>query len=73
MQRVAGAEEFLGLERVAAGGTAPDPEVVTELLTRRHRTPRDERKVAPLSGTRRFPIAFGRRRLKICRDLLSIE
>ena len=41
--RVGRVEEFLdALERVAAGGTALDPEVVTELLTRRHRTVIDE-------------------------------
>ena len=41
--RVGRVEEFLdALDRVAAGGTALDPEVVTELLTRRHRTPIDE-------------------------------
>ena len=41
--RVGRVEEFLdALDRVAAGGTALDPEVVTELLTRRHRTPLDE-------------------------------
>ncbi|MCX5246399.1 response regulator transcription factor [Streptomyces sp. NBC_00201] len=35
-------DEFLdALERVAAGGTAPDPEVVTELLARRKDTPLD--------------------------------
>ena len=37
--RVGRVEEFLeALDRVAAGGTALDPEVVTELLTRRRRT-----------------------------------
>jgi DNA-binding NarL/FixJ family response regulator len=41
--RVGRVEEFLdALDRVAAGGTALDPEVVTELLARRHRTPLDE-------------------------------
>jgi len=40
--RVGRVEEFLeALDRVAAGGTALDPEVVTELLTRRRRTPLD--------------------------------
>nr|WSZ16177.1 response regulator transcription factor [Streptomyces canus] len=40
--RVGRVDEFLdALERVAAGGTALDPEVVTELLTRRHDTPLD--------------------------------
>ncbi|MEU4657401.1 response regulator transcription factor [Streptomyces sp. NPDC023723] len=40
--RVARVDEFLdALERVAAGGTALDPEVVTELLTRRRDTPLD--------------------------------
>lgn len=38
--RVGRVDEFLdALERVAAGGTALDPEVVTELLTRRRDTP----------------------------------
>jgi DNA-binding NarL/FixJ family response regulator len=38
--RVGRVEEFLdALSRVAAGGTALDPEVVTELLSRRHTTP----------------------------------
>lgn len=40
--RVGRVDEFLeALERVAAGGTALDPEVVTELLTRRGNTPLD--------------------------------
>ncbi|MES5825138.1 response regulator transcription factor [Streptomyces sp. RG80] len=40
--RVGRVDEFLdALERVAAGGTALDPEVVTELLTRRKDTPLD--------------------------------
>lgn len=40
--RVGRVEEFLdALERVAAGGTALDPEVVTELLARRPSTPLD--------------------------------
>jgi DNA-binding NarL/FixJ family response regulator len=40
--RVGRVEEFLdALDRVAAGGTALDPEVVTALLTRRHHTPLD--------------------------------
>jgi len=40
--RVGRVDEFLdALERVAAGGTALDPEVVTELLTRRRDTPLD--------------------------------
>ncbi|WP_030437611.1 response regulator transcription factor [Actinoplanes subtropicus] len=40
--RVGRVEEFLeALDRVAAGGTALDPEVVTELLARRRNTPLD--------------------------------
>jgi DNA-binding NarL/FixJ family response regulator len=40
--RVGRVDEFLdALERVAAGGTALDPEVVSELLTRRKDTPVD--------------------------------
>lgn len=40
--RIGRVEEFLdALERVAAGGTALDPEVVTELLTRRKGLPLD--------------------------------
>lgn len=40
--RVGRVDEFLNvLERVAAGGTAIDPEVVTELLTRRRNSPLD--------------------------------
>ncbi|MFF7281877.1 response regulator transcription factor [Streptomyces griseorubiginosus] len=40
--RVGRVDEFLdALERVVAGGTALDPEVVTELLTRRRDTPLD--------------------------------
>ncbi|MFF8786412.1 LuxR C-terminal-related transcriptional regulator [Streptomyces sp. NPDC015125] len=40
--RVGRVDEFLNaLERVAAGGTALDPEVVTELLTRRRDDPLD--------------------------------
>jgi DNA-binding NarL/FixJ family response regulator len=40
--RVGRVEEFLdALDRVAAGGTALDPEVVTELLVRRRDSPLD--------------------------------
>jgi DNA-binding NarL/FixJ family response regulator len=40
--RVADIEEFLdALRRVAAGGTALDPEVVAQLLVRRHSDPLD--------------------------------
>ena len=40
--RVGRVDEFLdALERIAAGGTALDPEVVTELLTRRRDSPLD--------------------------------
>lgn len=40
--RVGRVDEFLdALERVAAGGTALDPEVVTELMTRRRNSPID--------------------------------
>ncbi|MEU6145101.1 response regulator transcription factor [Streptomyces sp. NPDC047081] len=40
--RVGRVDEFLdALERVASGGTALDPEVVTELLTRRKNSPLD--------------------------------
>jgi DNA-binding NarL/FixJ family response regulator len=40
--RIGRVDEFLdALERVAAGGTALDPEVVTELMTRRRGTPID--------------------------------
>ncbi|MEU6200740.1 response regulator transcription factor [Streptomyces sp. NPDC047061] len=40
--RIGRVDEFLdALERVAAGGTALDPEVVTELLTRRKDSPLD--------------------------------
>jgi DNA-binding NarL/FixJ family response regulator len=40
--RIGRVEEFLeALDRVAAGGTALDPEVVTELLSRRRSTPLD--------------------------------
>ncbi|MCK9902658.1 MULTISPECIES: response regulator [Parafrankia] len=40
--RIGRVEEFLdALDRVAAGGTALDPEVVTELLTRRRDSPVD--------------------------------
>ncbi|GAB2726353.1 response regulator transcription factor [Kitasatospora kifunensis] len=39
-ERVANVDDFLeALERVAAGGTALDPEVVAQLLVRRHRDP----------------------------------
>ncbi|MCX4729439.1 MULTISPECIES: response regulator transcription factor [unclassified Streptomyces] len=41
-QRVADVEEFVGaLRRVAAGGTALDPQVVSQLLVRRHSGPLD--------------------------------
>ncbi|MFD8996458.1 response regulator transcription factor [Streptomyces abikoensis] len=41
-QRVADVEEFIdALRRVAAGGTALDPQVVSQLLTRRHSDPLD--------------------------------
>ena len=40
--RIGRVDEFLdALDRVAAGGTALDPEVVTELLTRRRNSPLD--------------------------------
>ena len=40
--RIGRVDEFLdALERVASGGTALDPEVVTELMTRRRGTPLD--------------------------------
>jgi DNA-binding NarL/FixJ family response regulator len=40
--RIGRVDEFLdALERVAAGGTALDPEVVTEVMTRRRGTPID--------------------------------
>jgi DNA-binding NarL/FixJ family response regulator len=40
--RIGRVDEFLdALERVASGGTALDPEVVTELMTRRRGTPID--------------------------------
>lgn len=39
-QRVANVDEFVdALQRVAEGGTALDPEVVAQLLVRRHRDP----------------------------------
>ncbi len=39
-QRVADVEEFVdALRRVAAGGTALDPQVVSQLLLRRHSRP----------------------------------
>ncbi|MFD7577919.1 response regulator [Kitasatospora sp. NPDC059817] len=39
-QRVANVDDFVeALQRVAAGGTALDPEVVAQLLLRRHRDP----------------------------------
>ena len=42
-QRVADVRDFLdALERVAGGGTALDPEVVTQLLARARRQPQDE-------------------------------
>ncbi|WP_431044557.1 response regulator [Streptomyces sp. P1-3] len=41
-QRVADVEEFIGaLHRVAGGGTALDPQVVAQLLVRRHSDPLD--------------------------------
>ncbi|MFD9605754.1 response regulator transcription factor [Streptomyces sp. NBC_01224] len=41
-QRVADVEEFVdALRRVAAGGTALDPQVVSQLLVRRHSSPLD--------------------------------
>ncbi|MET7933978.1 response regulator transcription factor [Streptomyces sp. NPDC005322] len=41
-QRVADVEEFIdALRRVAGGGTALDPQVVAQLLVRRHRDPLD--------------------------------
>ncbi|MBB5117384.1 LuxR family transcriptional regulator [Streptomyces eurocidicus] len=53
-ERVADVEEFIdALRRVAAGGTALDPQVVSQLLLRRHRDPlerltRREREVLEL-------------------------
>ncbi len=70
--RVGRVDEFLdALERVAAGGTAIDPEVVTELLTRRRDSPLDsltprEREVLKL-------MAEGRDNATIAKDLVVTE
>lgn len=51
--RVGRVDEFLdALERVAAGGTALDPEVVTELLTRRAESPSTP---SPRASARSWP------------------
>ncbi|MBC2878864.1 MULTISPECIES: response regulator [Streptomyces] len=58
-QRVADVEEFIdALRRVAAGGTALDPQVVSQLLLRRHSDPLDrltprEREVLELMASGR--------------------
>ncbi|MGI5337895.1 response regulator [Streptomyces sp. CA-181903] len=58
-QRVADVEEFIdALRRVAAGGTALDPQVVSQLLIRRHSDPLDrltprEREVLELMASGR--------------------
>jgi DNA-binding NarL/FixJ family response regulator len=65
-------DEFLdALDRVAAGGTALDPEVVTELLARRRSSPLDtltprEREVLEL-------MAEGRDNTTIARTLVITE
>nr|WP_223187736.1 response regulator transcription factor [Streptomyces sp. CBMA29] len=70
--RVGRVDEFLdALERVAAGGTALDPEVVTELLTRRRDSPLDsltrrEREVLAL-------MAEGRDNTTIAKALVVTE
>ncbi|MGW7421708.1 LuxR C-terminal-related transcriptional regulator [Streptomyces sp. NPDC054813] len=70
--RVGRVDEFLdALERVAAGGTALDPEVVTELLTRRKDSPLDsltprEREVLAL-------MAQGHDNATIARNLVVTE
>ncbi|MFG2529273.1 response regulator [Streptomyces sp. NPDC048516] len=64
--RVGRVDEFLSaLERVAAGGTALDPEVVTELLTRRRDDPLDaltprEREVLQLMAQGRDNVTIAR-------------
>ena len=70
--RVGRVDEFLdALDRVAAGGTALDPEVVTELMTRRRGTPLDtltarEREVLHL-------MAEGRDNTTIAKTLVITE
>lgn len=70
--RIGRVDEFLdALERVAGGGTALDPEVVTELMTRRRGTPLDsltarEREVLHL-------MAEGRDNTTIARTLVITE
>ncbi|MEU6481702.1 response regulator transcription factor [Streptomyces sp. NPDC047017] len=71
-QRVADVEEFAeALRRVAAGGTALDPQVVSQLLVRRHSDPLDrltrrEREVLEL-------MAGGRSNAGIARELVVGE
>jgi DNA-binding NarL/FixJ family response regulator len=70
--RVGRVEEFLeALDRVAAGGTALDPEVVTELLTRRRRTPLDSLTPRELEVLRLM--AEGRDNTTIAKTLVITE
>jgi DNA-binding NarL/FixJ family response regulator len=70
--RVGRVDEFLdALERVAAGGTALDPEVVTELLTRRRDTPIDS--LTPREGEVLKLMAEGHDNATIAKTLVVTE
>jgi DNA-binding NarL/FixJ family response regulator len=71
-ERVANVDDFLdALERVAAGGTALDPEVVSQLLLRRQSGPLDQ--LTPREREVLGRMAEGRSNAAIARELVVSE
>ncbi|MEU9789134.1 response regulator transcription factor [Streptomyces sparsogenes] len=71
-QRVADVEDFIAaLRRVASGGTALDPQVVAQLLVRRHRDPLD--RLTPREREVLEAMAQGRSNAGIAEGLMISE